>query len=103
MPFPPGESHANLLMLSGPLTLYESSSVRELLLAAVSEATSLEIDLRATGPWDLAGLQLLVSVVASGTKAGLPVRLIHVPRVCQEVAERSGLADWLKMASDSTA
>ena len=93
------ESHPNLLVLSGPVTLYESSRVREQLLAAVSEATSLEIDLKATGPWDLAGLQLLVAAAASGSRHGLPVRLIKVPRVCQEVADRSGLGDWLKMAS----
>ena len=96
------ESHDNLLVLSGPVTLYESSAVRDLLVGAVAEATALEIDLRATGPWDLAGLQLLVSAVASGTKAGGPVHLIHVPRVCQEVADRSGLADWLKTVIDSS-
>ena len=103
MSFKTPDSHANLLVLSGPVTLYESSAVRDLLLGAVSEATSLEVDLKATGPWDLAGLQLLVSTVTSGTKAGVPVHLIHVPRVCQEVAERSGLADWLKAVSTSLA
>jgi ABC-type transporter Mla MlaB component len=89
------------LVLSGPVTLYESSEVRESLLSAVAEGKDLRIDLEMTGPWDLAGLQLLVSVVAAGRKLGQSVRFVQVPGVCREIAERSGLAAWLGDATDS--
>lgn len=94
-------SATNTVVLSGPATLYESSELRETLLAAVIEDKPLCIDLETSGPWDIAGLQLLVSAVASGRKAGHPVRLLNVPRVCAEIAERSGLSDWLNAAADS--
>ena len=89
------------VMLSGPATLYESAEIRETLLAAVSEGKDFLIDLETTGPWDLAGLQLLVSCVASGRKEGRSVRLANVPRVCVEIAESSGLSDWLASVTDS--
>ncbi len=91
----------NLIRLSGPVTLYESSEFRESLHSALAEGKPLRVDLEASGPWDLAGLQLLISTVATGRKVGLPVRLVNVPGVCREVADRSGLADWLAAASDS--
>lgn len=89
------EPGARTLVLSGAVTLYESSEVRETLIAALAERKDLRIDLETSGPWDIAGLQLLVSVVATGRRAGQSVRLVHVPGVCREVAERSGLTDWL--------
>jgi ABC-type transporter Mla MlaB component len=95
------ELGVSTVMLSGPVTLYESSEVRETLQAALGEGKDLRVDLETSGPWDLAGLQLLVSAVASGRKAGLAVRLAHVPGVCREIAERSGLSGWLAEASDS--
>jgi ABC-type transporter Mla MlaB component len=94
---------ANTVTLTGPITLYESAEVRESLLAAVAEGKPLRIDLGLSGPWDLAGFQLLIALMASGEKAGLPVRLAHVPGVCREVAERAGLADWLAVATESFA
>lgn len=89
------------IMLSGPATLYESAEVRELLLAAIAGGKDLRIDLETSGPWDLAGLQLLIACVASGRKAGRSVRLIHVPRVFAEIADRSGLSGWLASVTDS--
>jgi anti-anti-sigma regulatory factor len=98
----PGFSTA---ILSGPVTLYETSEVRATLLAAVGEGKGkeLRINLEATGPWDIAGMQLLVAVVASGRKAGLGVRFEQVPGVCREVAERSGLFAWLDEMTESFA
>lgn len=93
------EDHS--IALAGPVTLYESSEVREMLIAALSEARALRVDLETSGPWDLAGLQLLVSAVASGQRQGVPVRLVNVPGVCREIAERSGLGQWLQEAADS--
>jgi ABC-type transporter Mla MlaB component len=93
--------HASTLVLSGPATLYESSEIRETLLTALTEGKDLRVDLETSGPWDLAGLQLLISSEISGRKSSLAVRLVHVPRGCAEVAERSGLTDWLKNVSES--
>src|SRR5438067_13603807 len=81
--------------LSGPATLYELSELREALLSALAEGKDLRVDLETSGPWDLSGLQLLISASASGRKAGQSIRLVHVPSACAEVAERSGLAGWL--------
>ena len=91
------------VILTGPVTLYESSEVRDILLAALEEGKDLRIDLEATGPWDIAGMQLLIATVASGLKAGRRVRLLQVPGVCREVAERSGLHTWLTGVADSFA
>lgn len=95
------EMGASTVVLSGPATIYESAEVRETLLTSLAGTDNLRIDLETSGPWDLAGLQLLIAVVASGQRMGRPVRFVNVPRVCAEVAERSGLADWLNSAADS--
>lgn len=89
------------ITLSGPMTLYESSDLRDQLRSALHEGRPVRLDLETTGPWDLAGLQLLASAVSSARKFGLPVRFEHVPRVCVEAAERSGLAGWLAERTDS--
>ena len=89
------------LVLSGPVTLYESAEVRESFASALAEGKDLRIDLETSGPWDLAGLQLLISVVATGRKGSQTVRLAHVPGGCREIAERSGLAAWLAEVAES--
>lgn len=96
-----GLLHDNTFTLAGPITLYDASEVREALMLALSEGRDLKIDLDTSGPWDLAGLQLLVSAVATGRRAGLSVVLVHVPGVCREVAERSGLAGWLAEVTEA--
>ena len=93
----------NPVTLSGPVTLYESSEVRDHLLAALEDGKDLRINLEASGPWDVAGLQLLIATVASARKLGLDVRLGQVPGVCREVAERSGLGNWLAGVTDTFA
>ena len=83
------------------MTLYEAAELREKLLAAITEHGQADLDLETAGPWDLTGLQLLLSAVATGRRLGLSVRLHHVPRVCQDVAERAGLKDWLNEVTAS--
>src|SRR5690348_15027915 len=95
------EAPVNRVLLSGPVTLYESAEVRDQLRAALEAGDPVLIDLETSGPWDLAGLQLLASALASGREAGVSVRLSNVPRVCAELAERSGLSDWLVEQTDS--
>ena len=53
------------LSLTGPITLYEVSAVCESLRMALAEGKPLRIDLSDSGPWDLAGLQVLISCVQS--------------------------------------
>ena len=93
--------HGDIVQLSGPITLYESTEVRETLLGAIGEGRDVVVDLETSGPWDLSGLQLLVAAVASAQKAGIRVRFARVPKVCAEIAERSGLDDWLRDLTDS--
>jgi ABC-type transporter Mla MlaB component len=87
--------------LSGPITLYESSEVRETLISALSDGKDLRIGLETSGPWDLAGLQLLISVVTTGHRAGQAVHLHQVPGVCREIASRCGLEKWLAETAES--
>jgi len=96
-----GDLGFHSVRLSGPATLYELAEIRESLLAAMAGGEDLRIDLETTGPWDLSGLQLLISATASGRRAGQSVRLVNVPRVCVEIAQRSGLSDWLTGVTDS--
>ena len=95
-----GDLEVHTVALSGPATLYELAEIRCSLLAALAVGKPLRIDLGASGPWDLAGVQLLISATASGLRAGRSVRLVNVPRVCVEIADRAGLSDWLGEASE---
>ena len=88
-------SESKTILLTGPITLYEVSAVRETLRIALAEGKRLRIDLRNSGPWDLAGLQLLISCVRTARDRDQTVRLVNIPGVCAEIAERSGLSDWL--------
>ena len=76
------------------------SAHRETLQEALAEGKNLRIDLGDSGKTDLAGLQLLISCVKTAERQGLTVRLARVPRVCAEIAERSGLSAWLDAVSD---
>jgi anti-anti-sigma factor len=83
------------IRLTGPMTLYEVSAVRETLRKALAEGKKLRLDLSDSGPWDLAGVQLLVSCMNAARDRNRQARLVNVPKVCIEVAERCGLAEWL--------
>jgi ABC-type transporter Mla MlaB component len=84
------------IALEGPATIYEVTALRESLRSALSQGKDLRIDLGETGKWDLAGLQLLISCIKTGHAQGRTVRVARTPNVCVEVAERCGLADWLR-------
>jgi ABC-type transporter Mla MlaB component len=93
----PGDSdEVQTIFLTGPVTLYEVGAIRETLCSALAEGKRLRIDLSDSGPWDLAGLQLLISCVKTGRDAGQSVHLANVPAGCTDVAERSGLSSWLR-------
>jgi ABC-type transporter Mla MlaB component len=88
------------ISFEGPATIYEVSAHRETLREALAEGKGLRLDLGDSGKWDLAGLQLLISCVKTAQRQGLTVRLARVPRVCADIAERSGLSAWLDAVSD---
>ncbi len=88
------------IALVGPATIYEVSAHRETLRQALADGKNLRIELGDSGKWDLAGLQLLISCVKTAEVRGLTVRLDGVPRICAEVAERSGVSGWLDALTD---
>jgi ABC-type transporter Mla MlaB component len=87
-------------LLTGPVTLYEVATVREALRAALAGGGPLRLDLSDSGPWDIAGLQLLISCVKSGRLRDQEVRVVNVPRSCAELAQRSGLSEWLRSVGE---
>jgi ABC-type transporter Mla MlaB component len=95
-----GPFDGKTVFLSGPITIYEVTTVREVLRKALSEERPLRIDVSEAGPWDIAGLQLLVSCVKSGRSRNQLVRIANIPRVCAEIAQRSGLTEWLQSVAE---
>lgn len=89
------------LTVSGPMTIYEVGDWRETFLQSVRPGTALDVDLHTSGPWDAAGLQLLISLVNTGYQRDCQIRFQLVPKVCREIANRAGLGDWLKGCSSS--
>jgi ABC-type transporter Mla MlaB component len=85
------------------LTLAEAPRWREALLAALARGHDLRLDLAAAGPWDLAGLQLVLAAMASGRRAGQAVRLDRVPRVLLAIAEQAALDGHLAGSIDGLA
>ena len=98
-----GARPATLLVVTGPVTLAESPSWREALLAAFAGGQDLRLDLAASGPWDVAGVQLLLAALESGRRTGREVRLVRVPRVLLATAERAGVGELLAGAIDGLA
>jgi ABC-type transporter Mla MlaB component len=89
------------LSVSGPMTIYEATDWREQFQAAISPGKPLAVDLHTAGPWDVAGLQLLISLVRTGDQRDCPIRFRLVPSTCREIARRAGLLEWLLSHSDS--
>ena len=68
--------------LTGPVTVYEVGTIRETLRTALAEGKSVRIDLSDSGPWDVAGLQLLISCVKCGRERSQAVQFVNAPRAC---------------------
>ncbi|WP_250846797.1 STAS domain-containing protein [Aquisphaera insulae] len=88
------------IAIDGPATIYEAAALRVVLRDALASGQDLAIDLGETGKWDLTGLQLLVSAVQTARSQKNVIRFLKVPRTCTEIAERSGLGEWLISASE---
>jgi anti-anti-sigma factor len=94
------QTQTKTIQLTGPITLYEVATVRETLRLALADGKQLRIDLSESGPWDLAGLQLLVSCVKTARHRDREARLVNVPKICADIAERTGLTVWLRSVQD---
>jgi ABC-type transporter Mla MlaB component len=79
----------------GPVTRAESQRWRDAFSDGLARGRGLRIDLAGSGPWDLAGVQLLLATIASGSRAGRSISLARVPDVLKVVAERAALLDRL--------
>jgi ABC-type transporter Mla MlaB component len=88
------------IAIDGPVTIYEVSSLRDTLLSELADEKDLRIDLGGSGKWDLAGLQLLISCVRTAESLGRTARMTRIPKVCVEIAERSGLSQWLDSVTE---
>ena len=83
------------VVVTGPLTRDEVARWHEAFADGLALGQGLRIDLAGSGPWDLAGVQLLFAAIASGQHAGWPIVLASIPGVLRAVAERAGLLDRL--------
>ncbi len=84
----------SLLRVSGPVTLEHAERWRESLLAHRGD---LRLDLSESGPWDMAGLQLILS--AMKTERGRILK--RVPAMLLEVANSAGTLDVLEAVIES--
>lgn len=100
MPQGVGQPQGGEHLLAGPVTLYEVTAVRETLRLALSDGKPIRIDLGDSGPWDIAGLQLLIACVKSGRLRGQEVRIVNVPPPCADLAGRYGLSEWLRSVGE---
>ena len=80
------------LAIKGPVTLAEVASWRVEILRAFDREGDLRADLAGSGPWDLAGVQLLASALATAARRGRAFRLSGVPEVLATALDRAGLA-----------
>jgi ABC-type transporter Mla MlaB component len=95
LPEPSPQRAVTTVVVTGPLTRDEVARWQEAFAEGLARGRGLRIDLAGSGPWDLAGVQLLLATIASGKRAGWPVILARVPDVLTAVAKRAGLLDRL--------
>lgn len=101
-----GESGAGAVAtieVSGAVTLAEAPRWRDVLLTAFATGKPVHIQLAKAGPWDLAGLQLLISAVATARETGQALALLDFPKSASKMAERGGLSDAFRAVIVSVA
>jgi ABC-type transporter Mla MlaB component len=85
--------------VTGPVTLAEVARWQGAFAEVLSRGHGLRIDLAGSGPWDVAGVQLLLATMASAERCGRPVALVGVPDVLVAVAQRAALGERLATIS----
>lgn len=77
------------------MTLAECDRLRLSILGAMAEGGVLRLDLAGSGPWDLAGLQVVLAAVKTVRGQGRSAILDRVPDVFLDVAEKAGCKGFL--------
>jgi len=85
------ESNAEL-RLGGPLTIRTAEQAREALVQVVAERAPNAIDLAEIDDCDTAGVQILVAMEKSLTKAGKALRVIAMSGIVRETAAVIGVS-----------
>jgi ABC-type transporter Mla MlaB component len=91
LPEPSARPAVTTVEVTGPVTRAEVAQWRGAFAEGLLRGGGLCIDLAGSGPWDVAGVQLLLAAMASGRRLGRPVSLARVPNVLTVVAERAAL------------
>ena len=81
--------------VTGPVTLAEVARWRDALSDGLARGQGLRLDLAGSGPWDLAGVQLLLAAIASGKRAGTADRPGTRPERFDGRCRARGAADQL--------
>jgi anti-anti-sigma regulatory factor len=87
--------------VAGPVTRAEVARWHDAFSDGLARGLGLRIDLAGSGPWDLAGVQLLLAASASAGRAGRPIVLTGVPDVLATIAGRAGLLDRLAAITEA--
>lgn len=74
------------------LSIYNTADLREKLLAILEADQEIVIDLHELKEWDVAGLQLIVSLQKTADKSGKTFRLQQGPEAFLETLEAMGLS-----------
>jgi ABC-type transporter Mla MlaB component len=90
----PGQA-VTTVVVTGPVTRAETARWRDAFSDGLARGRGLRVDLAGSGPWDLAGVQLLLATMASGRRSGWWISLARVPNVLKVIAERAALLDLL--------
>lgn len=89
----PPSRRAATVFVTGPMTLAEASGWRDDFADGLARFDELRLDLGRSGPWDLAGTQVLLSLRVSAERNRVTLKLANVPAVFMNLVERSGLLD----------
>jgi anti-sigma B factor antagonist len=83
-----GRGERHMVVIEGPMTIYEAGEHKRELLAALSAGAGLEVDLSGVNEMDTAGVQLLLLAWREALKAGKSARLVAHSAASQEVFDR---------------
>lgn len=72
------------------------------ILGAMAKGGVLRLDLAGSGPWDLAGLQVVLAAVKTVRGQGRSAILDRVPDVFLDVVEKAGCKDFLSGSISGT-
>src|SRR4051794_11432982 len=81
--------------VDGPVTRAEVAWWHVAFSEGFARGGGMRIDLAKSGPWDIAGVQLLLAAGASARHLGRPLNWTGVPDVLTALARRAGLLDQI--------